>query len=906
MRLLSLTVRNYRVHRGISVDFDPGRHLIGGPNEAGKSTLVEAIHRVLFMRHRAGGDLQKSMVSDVHSGVPEVMLRFESGKEIWTVEKHFAGARGTVKLRSDGGLSLQGDAAEDQLAALTGNPEGVANRLNELSSRWAHLWVWQGCSGNDPSPQAAGLRDSLVQRLQEQGLAAVMQSDRDERVRETIRLAHEEIFTRTGAVRANSRLDLATRNFDEATAALERATTLQQRLEAAALDQQEATAIIERSSSALPAERAKLEDVSAALTRASALAARSENEQLVLNQASREREAIESADRKIRSLLRDAQAAKEALVPSEAKLGLLAEQESAAREAAEASTLAHRASYDALRLAQKHHDFAAATISRFEKAAAYDALTAKAGEITTIRDSLTQDREALSKLPAISPASLDALRKLETQLDKAQSALSSIAAGIELVSSDLPVLLDGEPLEPGKSRIITENASLTLGTGTRLRIQPGGGVSLADSLRTVEQLEQKLSAALESLAVRDSTEAAGILTRRQTLEQKISHIEARLQALGAPGLAQALADAKAGQSAADAELDRRREALAAQPLPPPPATLADARLLHAETHEALRQADAREKACLAEADARQDTLQTRKRDLQALKESLEAARKQLEQLETSARLLEQQHGDAATRHAALEAARLAEDRARAALESTTQTLAELNPDSLNRELQRLNRVIAQEQEKQRDAEKRRAGAQALLAQDGTTDPAADLLQARAQHAAAAETLSREQRHADAMALLHRLFSECQTAISQGLTQPIADRVAAYLECIFGRGVRVCVDLSDLNKPSIDLTRPGTPSFAFSSLSGGTREQVASAFRLAMAEILAANHGGCLPLVFDDAFAHSDPARIQVLQSMLDLAANRGLQIIVLTCNPADYIGLGATETQLPPAASQTA
>ena len=80
---------------------------------------------------------------------------------------------------------------------------------------------------------------------------------------------------------------------------------------------------------------------------------------------------------------------------------------------------------------------------------------------------------------------------------------------------------------------------------------------------------------------------------------------------------------------------------------------------------------------------------------------------------------------------------------------------------------------------------------------------------------------------------------------------------------------------------------------FGALSGGTKEQVAAAVRLAMAEVLAENYGGCLPLVFDDAFAYSDPERVQTLQRMLYLAADRGLQIIVLTCNPSDYAGLGA-------------
>ena len=69
----------------------------------------------------------------------------------------------------------------------------------------------------------------------------------------------------------------------------------------------------------------------------------------------------------------------------------------------------------------------------------------------------------------------------------------------------------------------------------------------------------------------------------------------------------------------------------------------------------------------------------------------------------------------------------------------------------------------------------------------------------------------------------------------------------------------------------------------------------------MAEVLAQEHDKCLPLVFDDAFAYSDPQRVRTLQDMLGLAAERGLQIIILTCNPSDYTNLGAKQISLLPA-----
>jgi hypothetical protein len=109
-----------------------------------------------------------------------------------------------------------------------------------------------------------------------------------------------------------------------------------------------------------------------------------------------------------------------------------------------------------------------------------------------------------------------------------------------------------------------------------------------------------------------------------------------------------------------------------------------------------------------------------------------------------------------------------------------------------------------------------------------------------------------------------------------------------------------VTLGDDGFTGLQLVRPtqGGGAVPFDSLSGGTREQVAAGVRLAMAEVLAADHNGCLPVVFDDAFAYSDPERVQTLQRMLDLAASRKLQIIVLTCNPSDYAALGASQTLL--------
>ncbi len=128
-------------------------------------------------------------------------------------------------------------------------------------------------------------------------------------------------------------------------------------------------------------------------------------------------------------------------------------------------------------------------------------------------------------------------------------------------------------------------------------------------------------------------------------------------------------------------------------------------------------------------------------------------------------------------------------------------------------------------------------------------------------------------------------------------------MTGYLQRLFGTDVQVNVTLQENQFQGLTLSRGSQGAFSFDSLSEGAREQVAAAFRLALAEILAESHDGCLPVVFDDAFAHSDPERVQNLQRMLDLAATRGLQIILLTCTPADYAQMGAHEVRLVPSFS---
>jgi DNA repair exonuclease SbcCD ATPase subunit len=97
MRLQRLRVRNYRIHRDITVEFASGFTVLAAPNEFGKSTLVEAMHRALFLAHRSGGYARESMMSRF-GGNPEVELWFAADGRQWRLRKVFAGTSGQCEL----------------------------------------------------------------------------------------------------------------------------------------------------------------------------------------------------------------------------------------------------------------------------------------------------------------------------------------------------------------------------------------------------------------------------------------------------------------------------------------------------------------------------------------------------------------------------------------------------------------------------------------------------------------------------------------------------------------------------------------------------------------------------------------------------------------------------------------
>jgi DNA repair exonuclease SbcCD ATPase subunit len=130
VRIRRLQVRDLRRYRELDIDLAPGVTVVRGPNEAGKSTIQRAIELAITRRvTSSAADLESLRPWDAEPDARTwIAIEFEQEEEdgrkaTGTLEKTFAGQRGTVNLLYDGGAAITDPALADQvMAELSGIP----------------------------------------------------------------------------------------------------------------------------------------------------------------------------------------------------------------------------------------------------------------------------------------------------------------------------------------------------------------------------------------------------------------------------------------------------------------------------------------------------------------------------------------------------------------------------------------------------------------------------------------------------------------------------------------------------------------------------------------------------------------------------------------------------------------
>jgi hypothetical protein len=141
------------------------------------------------------------------------------------------------------------------------------------------------------------------------------------------------------------------------------------------------------------------------------------------------------------------------------------------------------------------------------------------------------------------------------------------------------------------------------------------------------------------------------------------------------------------------------------------------------------------------------------------------------------------------------------------------------------------------------------------------------------------------RRAVAAKVLYETMREERDKARRAYVAPLKEKIEHLGRLVFDDSfqVEISEELQIASRTAKGVTVP------FDSLSGGTREQLSLIFRLACSMIVAKDGG--TPLLLDDALGYTDPERLRLMGAVLAKAA-KDCQVVIFTCVPDRYSNVG--------------
>jgi len=885
MRFLRLHLTHYRGVPASDVHFaENGVTIVEGPNEIGKSSLVEAV-RLLFDYKDSSQAKAVLAIQPVGEDVgTTIELTFRTGPHELVYAKTFnRNRKTTLRVITPAKRSLTGRRAHEHVRQI------LAQTVDE--ALWRALRTEQG-SGLRPAQglaDAPSLAAALDRAAGQVPSSAASGGEAEESLFAAARREFDRYFTPTGRdgkplVSSASDVLRNRERSDEARDRLEALEAETVRLEQIERDLREARA-------ALPADERALE---AAIERKETLAAERQSlAELRLHWKNAKLEADGAIDRleartrlrdevrRQRSEIEDFVARRTADEPVweelEQALATAETNRARAKDALEATRVIEEATVAIRRRIELDDEIARATTRR-ERIVAALAAAADAEKLLA-RGQI--DAELVESLR-------ESARAIETLRERLEASRTEVR--IEALGPITPTIGTSDtPLEPGDKRSIRVSREL------RIHL-PGVADLLIRAADTDAELETRIVNAerardelLAAVGVASIDEAAASLAELESATQLVAERDRTLEEwLEEPDLAALeadLAEKRAERSGLDDEVS----------WPGPgdePAALAGARRAEEsarrkrrdaeETFEAALSAVQRERErenALLRAREQHDAALTERRGTIAMRENeLAAARSDVADDELN-RIVSEAIACRAEREIELTAAECSAgddvfDAVRAAEEE-----ARVRGDRRRAEIGRL--------------ESGRIEVRTRLAERGDQGWREQLDDAETSLHRAVSARDRLCTRAAAAHHLYRTLEGERERARASYAGPLQARIRELGRPLWGDAFSVEVDES----LEVVARTIGDRVLPFEALSGGAREQLVLLTRLAAAQIVAEDDDG-VPLLLDDALGASDPERLTAIGDAIS-EAGKSCQVIVLTCDPRRFAGVrGASFVRL--------
>ena len=865
-------------------------NVVVGPNEMGKSTLLDALRAVLFEKYSSKAQPIAALQNDRNQAGPVVELTFELDDGLYRITKRFI-KKPYARLFCPDGRTLEGDSAEETLRNLLGFDEpGKPGAKPETLGMWNVLWVQQGQSfGRLDLPDSA--RSNLHSALESQ-VGTVLGGRRGRALPQTIEKQLSELITPTAGRPRGAYKELIDRA-DFLHNQLDELRVRRQELSQTLDDLEDAEKTLMRMSSG---DRVHMDqkEIAEARQRHSQLAeleARIEAASTELELRNRDLEQAEQAAVSRQQLKGDIKKEERALEEAGKRLAEVREQENQARSRLNELRIAIRESEAAVTKADE-------TVSRqrrihraVEREARIHELEARHEKAQTAEKRQREAQQAVAPI-LVTDEVIAAIRKATQELETVQSRLSAAAT---LISFDMTrdglsgIEVDGEPLRAEQLSVqAVEPTTITIPNRGTIAIVP----AIKDRdvlLRQQQDAKTSLKGVLEAAAAKTSDEAEGQYARREKLLQdaELARQEAELHAPAMEGHdagAQALADYIEGlRNVLKSEMDD----LDLQELPTHQAAEAESRTAQEQADEARSGIDTA-RAALSGPEQTLSRLQT---ELGIVQGRYDESKDGLDRLRSQLAKVEKDRPDDALQ-AAIETAKTEVSKQEAAVTDLQGQRTEETLPQLEARIGRLEKALQDRRNKRAKLKERIAGLKSRVeAAEGV-----GLDEAIEQKTRELELCEEEHRRADrevqVLRLLLSTLRDAEQEAKERYLSPVLNRVRPYLQLLFpGADIRIDEDLHITG-----VVRELGYEEAFHHLSIGTQEQVAVLVRLAFAEMLV-EQGHPATVILDDALVFSDDRRMSRMFDILNMAA-RNIQIVILTCREQLFEEVGGQQLSL--------
>lgn len=842
--------------------------VVHGPNEIGKSSMLEALDLLLSYRDRSNHRDVKQ-VKPAHADVgAEVEAEISTGPYRFVYRKRFHKKHRTeLEIVEPKREHLTGDEAHERV--LTMLAQTVDTKLWDaqrvLQSASTDAVTLSGCDALSRALDAAcGEVDQADGGGAEAGSLLV----------DRIEAEYLKFFTTTG--RPTKELKGAIDRLDAAEAEALRCRDLVAEVDDRVRRHEELTALLREFDAALGPATERLVAAQQAETVVAALAEQLAQARLVATAAAATSANATLADGQRQQLVADAERRRGRLADLHSQVADALAQEVEARRVAESAVAAAQASAKALAAAQERLEVARGVAEACAARAEADRLAARLTRISEANEKLGEVTETLAGI-ALTDQVLADIEKAATVVDKMEAALQAEAGTVEFTApADLSITVDGVPQTLTAGQLWSQRASTAVMVDVpgvlSVRIDPGAtAVQLRSDLLVAQQV---LADALARGGAADLAGARELDRERRALIAVAGQLTTTVEVLcdgdDVERLRARLAELQAAVGSSDFGIE---------------AELADAELAAAKAGLDAAGVDAHALQKLA-ADAA-SILAAKGTQTTVLRDRLDTAEDEHEAVCQQLATLRSALCDEVLASQAAEAAR-AQRSADAVVVALAERFDAASPAAVRAELAaaveevgtlRTDRAAVETELHDVTVE---LGVMGSEGRQGRLDDAeAALDSARTEHA-------RFDDRARAARLLRETVIRHRDNARQRYVRPYRVELERLGRIVFGPSFEVDVD-TELTIRARTLDGRTVP---FDSLSGGAKEQLGILARLAGAGLVA-DHD-TVPVVIDDALGFSDPDRLDKMGAVFDAVGGRG-QVIVLTCQPDRYRGITCAE-----------